>query len=85
LPASAVASLGIGTTGERYSLMAFDGTTSVAQTVRADLVFLRRNDNLLRNRDLHLQPVGKRCLRHNLALAYHTLDDGWHERPPSSD
>lgn len=40
LPRSAVASLGIAGTGERYSLMAFDGTTTKSEAAHVDLVFL---------------------------------------------
>jgi hypothetical protein len=39
LPRSAVISLGIVGTGERYSLVAFDGSTSESEAVLADLVF----------------------------------------------
>ena len=42
LPGSALASLEIVGTGERYQLMAFDGTTSESEAVRADLVFMGR-------------------------------------------
>jgi hypothetical protein len=42
LPEFAVASLGIAGTGERYQLVAFDGTTSDSEAVRADLIFMNR-------------------------------------------
>jgi predicted aspartyl protease len=42
LPRSVVASLGIVGTGERLQLLAFDGSASDSETVRADLVFLGR-------------------------------------------
>jgi hypothetical protein len=42
LPKSAVASLGIIGTGERYQLAAFDGTTSESEAVHVDLVFMNR-------------------------------------------
>lgn len=42
LPRSAVATLGIVGTGERYQLVAFDGTITESEAVRADLVFLNR-------------------------------------------
>jgi hypothetical protein len=42
LPKSAIESLGIVGTGERYQLIAFDGTTSESEAVRADLVFMGR-------------------------------------------
>lgn len=40
LPRSAVVSLGIAGTGERFQAQAFDGAISEAEAVRADLVFL---------------------------------------------
>ena len=42
LPKSAVATLGIVGTGERYQLVAFDGTITESEAIRADLVFLNR-------------------------------------------
>jgi hypothetical protein len=42
LPRSAVGSLGIAGTGERYQLVAFDGTISESEAVRADLSFLKK-------------------------------------------
>lgn len=39
LPRAAVAALGLVGTGERYELMAFDGTTDESEAVRAVLVF----------------------------------------------
>ncbi len=42
LPRSTVGSLGVETTGERYQLVAFDGTTSGSEAVRVDLIFLNR-------------------------------------------
>ncbi len=51
LPRSAVASLGIAGTGERYSLMAFDGTTTKSEAAHVDLVFL---NGRFRGRDLLL-------------------------------
>lgn len=42
LPKSAVTTLGIVGTGEQYQLVAFDGTTTESEAVRADLVFLNR-------------------------------------------
>ena len=43
LPKSAVASLGIATTGERYKLEAFDGTTNESEAFFAVLVFLNKS------------------------------------------
>ena len=43
LPKSAVASLGIVSTGERYQLEAFDGTINESEAVRAVLVFLNKS------------------------------------------
>jgi Aspartyl protease len=42
LPESAVASLGLRGTGERYRLEAFDGTTTESEAVHAVLVFLNK-------------------------------------------
>lgn len=43
LPRSAVESLGLDDTGERYQLVGFDGTISESAAVLAPLVFLRRS------------------------------------------
>ncbi len=40
MPESASASLGLAGAGERYGLVAFDGTTTEAEAVHAVLVFL---------------------------------------------
>lgn len=42
IPKSAIEALGLVGTGQRYQLVAFDGTTSESEAVRADLVFLNR-------------------------------------------
>jgi hypothetical protein len=42
LPAAILSSLGIVGTGESYQLVAFDGTISEAQAVRADLLFVKK-------------------------------------------
>jgi hypothetical protein len=42
LPRSVVESLGIAGMGERYQLVAFDGTISESEAVRADLIFLKK-------------------------------------------
>ncbi len=42
LPKSAVESLGIIGTGERYQLMGFDGATSDSEVVRVGLVFMNK-------------------------------------------
>jgi hypothetical protein len=42
LPQSALASLGLTGTGERYRLVAFDGATNESEAVRAVLVFLNK-------------------------------------------
>ena len=42
LPGSAVATLGLAGAGERYDMLAFDGTTSKAEAVRAVMVFLNK-------------------------------------------
>jgi hypothetical protein len=42
LPESAIASLGLAGTGEKYGLVAFDGTINESEAVHAVLVFLGR-------------------------------------------
>jgi hypothetical protein len=65
LSKSAVASLGIVGTGERYQLVAFDGTTSESEAVRVDLVFMGRR---FRGRylliDAEVGVVGRDVLNH---------------------
>jgi hypothetical protein len=65
LPKSAVASLGIFSSGERYQLVAFDGTINDAESVRADLVFM---DRRFRGRflliDADVGVVGRDALNH---------------------
>src|SRR4051794_24490643 len=43
LPRAAATALGLVGTGERYQLVAFDGTASESEAVLASLTFLRRN------------------------------------------
>lgn len=43
LPATAVASLGLQGSGDRYRLEAFDGTTTESEAIHAVLVFLDKN------------------------------------------
>ncbi len=45
LPETAVTSLGLQGSGERYRLEAFDGTTTESEAVHAVLVFLDKNFN----------------------------------------
>ena len=52
LPESAIASLGLVGTGEKYGLVAFDGTTNEAEAVHAVLVFL---DKTFRGRFLPVE------------------------------
>jgi hypothetical protein len=83
LPNSAIATLGIAGTGERYQLMAFDGTTSESEAVRADLVFMGRR---FRGRflmiDAEVGVVGRDVLNHvRLVLDGPALI--WEELPPS--
>jgi hypothetical protein len=65
LPRSAIASLGIVGEGERYQLVAFDGTTNEAEAVRAVLVFMNRT---FRGRFLPVQSevgvIGRNVLNH---------------------
>lgn len=43
LPGSVIASLGLAGTGERYQLVAFDGTTTESEAVHAVLIFLGKS------------------------------------------
>jgi hypothetical protein len=52
LPESAIASLGLAGTGERYGLVSFDGTTNESEAVHAVLVFL---DKTFRGRFLPVE------------------------------
>ncbi len=65
LPKSMVGSLGIEGTGERYQLVAFDGTSSESEAVRVDLIFLNRR---LRGRfllmDADVGVIGRDVLNH---------------------
>lgn len=84
LPTSAVATLGIVGTGERYQLEAFDGTTSESEAVRADLVFLSRR---FRGRflliDAEIGIMGRDVLNHiRLLLDGPALS--WEERQPTA-
>jgi predicted aspartyl protease len=84
LPKSALASLGLTGTGERYQLVAFDGTTNESEAVRAVLVFLNKT---FRGRFLQVESevgvIGRNVLN-NLRL----LLDGpvlhWEELPPTT-
>ena len=84
LPRSAVASLGIIGTGERYQLEAFDGATNESEAVRAVLVFL---DKTFRGRFLQVDSeVG--VIGRNVLNRVRLLLDGpaqnWEELPPAS-
>lgn len=77
LPKAAVASLGISGLGERYQLAGFDGTTSEAEAVRADLIF----ENLrFRGRylllDAEVGVIGRDVLNH-LRLLLDGPDSHW--------
>jgi len=85
LPKSAVASLGIIGTGERYELMAFDGTTNESEAVHAVLVFLNKT---FRGRFLQVESaVG--VIGRNVLNRVRLLLDGpalnWGELPPTSE
>jgi hypothetical protein len=84
LPRSALASLGITGTGERYQLVAFDGTTNESEAVRAVLVFLNKT---FRGRFLQVESeVG--VIGRNVLNRVRLLLDGpalhWEELPPTS-
>ncbi len=79
LPGPVVASLGISGTGERYQLVAFDGTVSDSEAVRADLVFLKRR---FRGRYLLIEAevgvLGRDVLNH-LRLLLNGPDSRWED------
>jgi hypothetical protein len=86
LPRSAVGSLGISGTGERYRLLAFDVTASESEAVRADLIFLGRR---FRGRflllDAEVGVIGRDVLNH-LRLLLDGPDSRWQESsPPATD
>jgi hypothetical protein len=65
LPRSTVESLGIEGTGERYQLIAFDGTTSESESVRADLVLLgKRFRGRFLTIDAEVGVIGRDLLNH---------------------
>ncbi len=83
LPQSALASLGLTGTGERYRLVAFDGTTNESEAVRAVLVFLNKT---FRGRFLPVESsVG--VIGRNVLNQLRLLLDGpvlhWEELPPT--
>jgi len=84
LPKSAVASLGIIGTGERYRLVAFDGTTNESEAVRAVLLFL---DKSFRGRFLQVDS-GVGVIGRNILNRVRLLLDGpglnWEELPPTT-
>ena len=81
LPRSAVTSLGLEGTGERYQLVGFDGTISESEAVHANLVFLRRN---FRGRylvtDAEVGVIGRDILNH-LRLLLDGPAMSWEEHP----
>ena len=81
LPRSAVTSLGLEGTGERYQLVGFDGTISESEAVHANLVFLRRK---FRGRflvtDGEVGVIGRDILYH-LRLLLDGPAMGWEEHP----
>ena len=84
LPKSAVASLGLTGTGERYQLVAFDGTTNESEAVRAVLVFLNKTFS---GRFLQVETeVG--VIGRNVLNRVRLLLDGpvlqWDELPPTT-
>jgi hypothetical protein len=85
LPGSAVASLGVAGTGERYTLVAFDGTTSESEVVRVDLVFLaRRFRGRFLRIDAEVGVLGRDILNHvRLLLDGPALN--WAEMPLVSE
>jgi hypothetical protein len=84
LPKSAVESLGITGTGERYQLMAFDGTTSDSEVVRVHLVFMNKT---FRGRylliDGEVGVIGRDVLNH-VRLLLDGPARNWEEWPPTA-
>ncbi len=81
LPKSTVGSLGIEGTGERYQLVAFDGTASESEAVRVDLIFLNRRFRgrfLLMDADVGV--IGRDVLNH-LRLILDGPNLSWEEQP----
>lgn len=82
LPKSAVESLGILGTGERYQLIAFNGGTSESEAVHAVLVFLNKS---YRGRFLQVES-GVGVIGRNVLNGVRLLLDGpalnWEELPP---
>jgi hypothetical protein len=81
LPESAIASLGLAGTGERYGLVAFDGTINESEAVHAVLVFL---DKTFRGRFLPVESE-IRIIGRNVLNRVRLLLDGpalnWDESP----
>jgi hypothetical protein len=81
LPVSAVTSLGLVGTGERYQLVGFDGTISESEAVYASLAFLRWN---FRGRylltDGEVGVIGRDILNH-LRLLLDGPAMNWEEHP----
>ena len=81
LPRSAVTSLGLEGTGERYQLVGFDGTISESEAVHASLAFLRWN---FRGRylltDAEVGVIGRDILNH-LRLLLDGPAMNWEEHP----
>ena len=65
VPKSAASSLGVVGTGQKYELVAFDGTSSQHDSVQADVVFLKRR---FRGRylltDAEIGIIGRDILNH---------------------
>lgn len=85
LPRSAVASLGLPGLGERYEMVAFDGSIKESEAVRAVLVFLNKT---FRGRFLQVESeIG--ILGRNVLNLVRLLLDGpalnWEELPPADE
>lgn len=81
LPESAVASLGIVGTGQRYQVAGFDGTTSESEAVRVDLIFLnKRFRGHFLVIDAEVGVIGSNVLN-NVRLLLDGPALSWEERP----
>ncbi len=85
LPRKAVEMLGIVGTGERYQLLAFDGTTSESEAIRADLILVARR---FRGRflmiDAEIGVIGRDVLNH-LRILLDGPKLNWELVPTSKD
>jgi predicted aspartyl protease len=84
LPRAAVASLAIEATGERYELVAFDGTISQSEVVQAHLLLMnKRFVGRFLLTDAEIGVIGRNVLNH-LRLLLDGPALSWEERPSAT-